>query len=55
MLGYRNPTDDRYLEGLLQRYLGDNVTVHTDDILIFTDTKRQCIALSQEVVDTLQP
>jgi hypothetical protein len=44
----------QYIEQLLGDFLGDNVTVHIDDILIHTSTKRQCIALSSQVEKVLQ-
>lgn len=44
----------RYIEGVLERHIGEHVTVHIDDILIFSDTKRQCTALSHEVQEALR-
>lgn len=55
MFGLKNAPGEfqLWIEEVLSKFLGDNVCVHIDDILIHTDTRDECAALTEKILKTL--
>ena len=55
MFGLKNAPGEfqMWIEEVIATVLGDNVCVHIDDILIHSDTREECAALTKKVLDLL--